>query len=51
LSPELVNQEPYGKGWVAVLEATHWEADRARLLEPQAYLLVMRSQAEEESAQ
>ena len=48
LSPEVVNQEPYGKGWVAVLETTNWESDRAKLLDPQAYLSAMRSQAEEE---
>lgn len=48
LSPELINQEPYGKGWLAVIEVTNWETDRAGLLEPQAYLSAMRSQAEEE---
>ncbi len=46
-SPEAVNDEPYGKGWLAVIEATDWEADRAKLLDPPAYLSVMRSQAEE----
>lgn len=49
LSPEVVNQEPYGKGWLAVIEATDWEADKAKLLDPQDYLSAMRSQAEEES--
>jgi glycine cleavage system H protein len=49
LSPENINQEPYGKGWLASIEATNWEADRAKLLDPQAYLSAMRSQAEEES--
>lgn len=48
MSPELINQEPYDRGWLAVLEVTDWETDRAKLLDPQAYLSVMRSQAEEE---
>lgn len=48
LSPEVVNQEPYGKGWLAVIETTDWEADRATLLDPRAYLSAMRFQAEEE---
>jgi len=48
VSPELINQEPYGKGWLAVLEVTNWETDQAKLLDPQAYLSAMRSQAEEE---
>ncbi len=49
LSPEVVNQEPYGKGWLVVIEATDWAADRVKLLDPKAYLSAMRSQAEEES--
>ncbi len=47
-SPEIVNQDPYGRGWLAVIEATDWAAARARLLDADAYLAVMRSQAEEE---
>ena len=48
LTPELVNQDPYEKGWLAEIEATNWEADRAKLLEPHAYFTVMQSQAKEE---
>jgi glycine cleavage system H protein len=36
-TPEIVNQDPYGKGWLAVLEPTKWETDRQQLLDPQAY--------------
>ena len=48
LSPEVINQEPYGKGWLAVIEATDWQADRAKLLDANAYLAAMRAHAEEE---
>ena len=48
LTPEAVNQEPYGKGWLAVIEAEDWQSDRAKLLDANAYLSLMRSQAEEE---
>lgn len=48
LTPELVNQEPYDSGWLAVIRAANWEADRARLLDPTAYLAVVKAQAEEE---
>lgn len=48
LTPEAVNQEPYGKGWLAVIEAENWPFDRAKLLDANAYLSRMRSQAEEE---
>ncbi len=47
-TPELVNQDPYDKGWLAVIEVRDWEADRAMLLDAPAYLAVMQSQAEEE---
>jgi glycine cleavage system H protein len=48
LKPEIVNEDPYGKGWLAEIETTNWEADRAKLLAPQAYMAVMQSQAEQE---
>lgn len=47
-APESINQDPYGAGWLAVIEATDWEADQARLLDPQAYFAVMKAEAEEE---
>jgi glycine cleavage system H protein len=47
-SAELVNQDPYGEGWLAVIELRDWEADRARLLDAERYLEVMRAQAQEE---
>jgi glycine cleavage system H protein len=48
-SPEAINQDPYGTGWLAVLEVADWEAERAKLLEPQAYFVTMKGQAEEET--
>lgn len=49
-TPELLNQDPYGAGWLAVVEASDWERDRAALLEPQAYFCEMKKKAEEETA-
>ncbi len=48
-APEAINQDPYGAGWLAVIEATNWEADRTALLDPQAYFTLMKGQAEEEA--
>ena len=48
-APEVINQDPYGEGWLAVIEANDWEADRARLLDAQAYFLLMKQEAEEEA--
>jgi len=48
ITPEMINQDPYGEGWLAVIEAEDWESDRARLLDPQSYFALMQEQAEEE---
>ena len=47
-APEAINQDPYGAGWLAVIEAASWAADRARLLDPTAYFEVVKHEAEEE---
>jgi len=49
-SPELINQDPYGDGWLAVIELRDWEADRGSLLDAERYLEVVRVQALEEVA-
>jgi glycine cleavage system H protein len=48
-APEVINQDPYGDGWMAVIEAEDWQADKSRLLDPQAYFAVMKREAEEEA--
>ena len=47
-APDVINREPYGAGWLAVVDVTDWPADRARLLDPQAYFSLMKGQAEAE---
>lgn len=47
-SPEVINEFPYGKGWLAVVEAANLEVERATLLVPEAYLAAIRTQAEQE---
>ena len=49
LKPEVINQDPYGAGWLAAITATDWDTDRAQLLDPQAYFAVMKAEAEEEA--
>lgn len=48
--PEVLNQDPYGEGWMAVIEAEDWQADMENLLDPDAYFKIMKRQAEEEAA-
>ncbi len=47
-SPELINQDPYGDGWLVDLKPDVWPIPG--LLDAQAYLAVMTRQAEEAAA-
>lgn len=48
-SPEAINQDPFGTGWLAIIEAIDWKADRSRLLTPSAYFDKMKREAEQEA--
>jgi glycine cleavage system H protein len=48
MSPEAINQDPYEKGWLAVIEPAAWEEERSKLLGPAAYFAVMQKQVEED---
>ena len=47
-APEVINEDPYGEGWVASIQPADWETDRARLLDPDQYFARIKSEAEEE---
>jgi glycine cleavage system H protein len=49
VKPELINEDPYGEGWLVLVEMSGFESDRKNLLTPEEYLTVMKSQAEEEA--
>jgi glycine cleavage system H protein len=46
--PEVINQAPYEAGWLAVIEPCAWEPERSSLLDPAAYLNVMRELLQED---
>ncbi len=48
-APELVNQDPYGKGWLAVVEAVDGEAAARSLLSAAEFLKLAGVQAAEEA--
>ncbi|MFZ0911728.1 MAG: glycine cleavage system protein H [Candidatus Korobacteraceae bacterium] len=48
MCPELVNQDPYDKGWLVLVKPTDWDTTSAGLLDPNAYFDLMRSQVDEE---
>ncbi|HAL61805.1 MAG TPA: glycine cleavage system protein H [Chloroflexi bacterium] len=49
IKPELINEDPYGEGWLVLIEMSDFESDRKNLLTAEEYLAVMKSQAEEEA--
>ena len=48
-SPEVVNQDPFGEGWLAVVEPADWAADSRKLLDAQAYFGRTKKEAEKEA--
>jgi len=48
-APERINEDPYGEGWLILVETANWEKDRANLLDAQAYLDEMKRQIEAEN--
>jgi glycine cleavage system H protein len=49
LEAEVINQDPYGNGWIAIVTAGDWAADQANLMTPEAYFEHMKVQAQEEA--
>jgi len=47
-APEAINQDPYGEGWLAEIKPSDWDAERSRLLDPEAYFARMKVEAENE---
>jgi glycine cleavage system H protein len=50
LEAEIINQDPYEDGWIAVISADDWAADQANLMTPEVYFEHMKVQAQEEAA-
>ena len=47
MKPELINQAPFGDGWVCEVEADNMDAAKGLLLDADAYFMKMKSDAEE----
>jgi glycine cleavage system H protein len=45
-APEAINQDPYGRGWMIVMELRDWEKDKATLLDPSRYLDLVKALAQ-----
>jgi glycine cleavage system H protein len=44
-SPELLNEDPYGEGWIAKIEPSDFEGDVIRLMDAEAYRKFVAEQA------
>jgi glycine cleavage system H protein len=47
-NPGLVNEDPYGRGWLVEMTLTDWEQDRELLMDSAAYAEVVKRKAAEE---
>ncbi|MFW6184639.1 MAG: aminotransferase class V-fold PLP-dependent enzyme [Chloroflexota bacterium] len=48
MEPEKINFDPYGDGWLALVEPQEWKTRRESLLSPEAYYEQVKVEAEEE---
>ena len=48
MEAEVINQDPYGAGWMALVKPENWPADQDHLLDPQKYFQFMKNEAEKE---
>ena len=46
-SPELVNEDPYGKGWIAEIELRDFDSDKELLLDAKSYSKIVEKKAAE----
>lgn len=48
-SPEVINQDPYGAGWLAVIQVEDFSGQAAMLIDARTYFQKIRQEAERES--
>jgi glycine cleavage system H protein len=47
-TPEVINQDPFGAGWLCEVQLSDWAADKLQLLDAKAYFERMKREAEAE---
>lgn len=48
LEAEVINQDPYDGGWIAIIKPDNWASEQGNLLSPEAYFEHMKNQAQKE---
>ena len=46
--PELINEDPYGEGWLALISPSHLEEDKRYLMTAEKYFELMKSKIKDE---
>ncbi|MGA8041459.1 MAG: hypothetical protein WCA37_01520, partial [Terracidiphilus sp.] len=46
-NPGLINEDPYGRGWLVEMRLSNWPEDQELLLAPEAYAKTVKHKAEE----
>ena len=46
--PELINEDPYGEGWIALISPSHLEEDKRHLMTAEKYFELMKSNIKDE---
>jgi len=46
-APELINKNPYEKGWIAEIELSDFESDKELLLDFEGYFKVLKRKVDE----
>jgi len=48
--PELINEDPYGEGWIATISPSHLEEDKRYLMTAEKYFELMKSKIKDEKS-
>ncbi len=48
--PELINEDPYGEGWIALVSPSHLEEDKRYLMTAEKYFELMKSKIKDEKS-
>jgi glycine cleavage system H protein len=45
--PSVINDDPYGEGWIVVIEPANWESDKANLFQGEPWVEVVKKEMAE----
>ena len=45
--PSVINDDPYGEGWIALIEPSNWESDKANLFQGEPWVDIVKKEMAE----